>query len=56
MYTRQYLKWITNKDLLHGTENYIQYLVKTISGKESEKEYIYTYVCIYINICVCVYN
>ena len=28
-----------NKDLLYSTGNYIQYLVITYSGKESEKEY-----------------
>ena len=41
-----YLKSITNKDLLYSTGNYIQYLVKTYNGKESEKGYI----------CVCLYN
>ena len=28
---------INNKDLLHSTGNYIQYLVITYNGKESEK-------------------
>ena len=39
---------INNKDLLHSTGNYrcIQYLVITYNGKESEKEYIYMYICI----------
>ena len=32
-----------NKDLLYSTGNYIQYLVITYNGKESEKEYISTY-------------
>ena len=32
-----YIKWITNKDLLYSTENYIQYFVTTYKGKEYEK-------------------
>ena len=35
-----------NKDLPYSTGNNTQYLVITYNGKESEKEYIY--VCIYI--------
>ena len=35
---------ISNKDLLYSTENYIQYLVTTYNGEESDKEYIYTYI------------
>ena len=31
------------QDLLYSTGNYIQYLVITYNGKESEKEFIYTY-------------
>ena len=30
-----------HKDLLYSTENYIQYLVITYNGKESENIYIY---------------
>ena len=30
-----------NKVLLYSTGNYIQYLVITYNGKESEKEYMY---------------
>ena len=45
MYTLLFLKWKTNKDLLYSTGNYIQYLVITYDGEESEKEYIY--VCVY---------
>ena len=37
-----------NKDLLNSTGNYIQYLIITYNGKESEKEYIYIY--IYMNL------
>ena len=36
MYTLLYFKRIINKDLLYSTENYIQYLVITYNGKESE--------------------
>ena len=42
-----YIKWINNKDLLHSTENYIQYLIITCNGKESEKEHIYIYIYIF---------
>ena len=42
-----YIKQINNKDLLYSTGNYIQNLIITYNGKESEKEYI----CIYIYIC-----
>ena len=34
-----------NKDPPYNTGNYIQYLVITYNGKESEKEYIYVYSC-----------
>ena len=34
---------INNKDLLHSTGNYIQYLVITCNEKEPEKEYIDIY-------------
>jgi len=40
-------KQITNKDLLYSTENYSQYFGIICKGKESEKEYVYIYVCIY---------
>ena len=35
-----HIKPITNKDLLYSTGNYIQYLIITYNGKESEKQYI----------------
>ena len=38
---------INNKDLLYSTGNYIQYLVITYNGKESEKEYMYVYIYVY---------
>ena len=28
-----YIEWISNKDLLHSTGNYIQYLVITYNGR-----------------------
>ena len=34
---------MTNKDLLYHTGSYTQYFVIIYKGKESEKEYIYTY-------------
>ena len=40
-YTLLYLKEITNKDLLYSIGNYIQYLVMSYKGKESEKEYVH---------------
>ena len=42
LYTKQ-----INNDLLHSTGDYIQHLVITYNGKESEKEYILT--CMYLN-------
>ena len=41
IYIQLYRKQIKNKDLLYSTGKYIQYLVITYSGKESEKEYMY---------------
>ena len=35
-YTLPYIKQINNKDLLYSTGNYIQYLLITYNGKESE--------------------
>ena len=40
-YTLLYIKWITNKDLLQSTGDYIQYFVMTYMGKEFEILYIY---------------
>ena len=40
IYTGLYIKWVS-KDLLYSTWNYIQYLVITHNGKESEYIYIY---------------
>ena len=41
-------KQISNKDLLYSTGNYIQYLVITYNGKESE---IYIYIYIIESLC-----
>ena len=38
-----YIKLINNKVLFYGTGNYIQYLVITYNGKESEIRHIYIY-------------
>ena len=43
-YTLLYIKQITNKDLLYRSGNYPQYFIITYKGKESEKQYIYTYI------------
>ena len=40
-YTFLYIKYITNKDLLYSTENYIQHIIIIYNGKESQKEYVY---------------
>ena len=44
IYTRLYIKQITNKDLPYSTGNSTQYSVVTYMGKESKKEWIYVYV------------
>ena len=36
--------YVVYKFLLYSTGNYIQYLVITYNGKESEKEWLYVYV------------
>ena len=41
MCTLLYINQISNKDLLYSTGNYIQYLVITYNGKESERVYIH---------------
>ena len=43
-YMLLYIKWVNNKGPLYSTGNCIQYLVIMDNGKESEKEYLYTYV------------
>ena len=37
-YTLLYLEQINSKDLVHITGNYLQYLIISYNGKESEKE------------------
>ena len=44
-YTTLYVKQRNNKDLLHSTENYIQYLVNIYKRKWSEKIYITESLC-----------
>ena len=39
-YELLYTKYISNKNLLYNTRNYIQCLVLLYNGKESEKVYI----------------
>ena len=51
-YTLLYIKYTTDKDLQHSTENYTQYFVVTSKGKESEKKCICVCVCL-IDVCVC---
>ena len=43
MYTVLYIKWITDKDLLHNTGNSTQYSVMAYLGKEFIREWIYVY-------------
>ena len=38
-----YIKQVNNKDLLHNTVKYIQYLTLIYDGKEFEKECIYIF-------------
>ena len=44
-YKLLYIKQISNKDSLYNTGNYIQYLVITYDGIESEKIYITESLC-----------
>ena len=44
MYTVLYIKWITDKDLLHNTGNSTQYSVMAYMGKENKKEWVYVYI------------
>ena len=44
VYTLLYLKWITDKDLLHSTCNSAQCYVATWMGGEFGGEWIYVYV------------
>ena len=49
-----YIKLINSKVLFYGTGNYIQYLVITYNGKESEIRHIYIYIykiCISESVC-----
>ena len=44
IYTRLYIKSITNRNLLYSTGNSTQYSVMTYMGIESKKEWLYVYV------------
>ena len=44
IYIPVYIKQINNKGLLYSTGDYIQYLVITYNGKDSEKKKIYIYI------------
>ena len=44
MYALLYLKWITNKDLLHSTQNSAQGYVAAWMGAEFGGEWIHVYV------------
>ena len=44
MYTLPYLKWITNKDLLHSTGNSAQCYVAAWMGGELARDWIHAYV------------
>ena len=48
-YILLYMKQINNKNLVYSTGYYIQYLVITYNGKESEKVYTYMYIYMYIS-------
>ena len=49
---------IISKYLEYSTVEYIQYPIMTYSGKLSEKEYTYIYmcVCVYTFMYICIYN
>ena len=49
MFTLLYLKQITNRDLMHSTQNSTQYTEITQMGKEFEKEEIHTHTHIKLN-------
>ena len=43
-HTLLYVKWMTNKKLLHSTGKSTQYFVMAYMGKESKKRWVYVYV------------
>ena len=43
VYTLLNAQQVINQCLLYSTRSYIQHLVITYNGKESEKEYVYIY-------------
>ena len=46
LYTLLYLKWTTNKDLLHSRGNSAQYYVAAWMGEEFGREWAHVYVCL----------
>ena len=44
IYTLIYTKQVTNNDLLYGSGNFTQYSVIVYMGKESKKQWLYSYV------------
>ena len=50
-YILLYVTQVNKKDLVYCTGDYIQYLVITYSGKESEKEHMYMYICMSESLC-----
>ena len=47
MYTLLYLKWLTNKDLVHTTSNSAQCYVPAWMGEEFGEEWIHVYMYMY---------
>ena len=48
IHTLSYIEWMSNKGLLYSTGKPIQHSVVTDMGKESEKEWVYAYIYVYI--------
>ena len=46
--TLVYMEQMNDKDLLYSAGSYIQDLVITCNGKESEKENTHTHICMYV--------
>ena len=47
MYTLLYLKWLTNKDLVHTTSNFAQCYVPAWMGEEFGEDWIHVYMYMY---------
>ena len=55
MYTLLYLKWITNKDLVHSTGNSAQCYIATWMGGEFGVEWLHVCVCGWVAL-LCTWN